>query len=110
MAPHTLYWMPRATLLLREKAIDDDGNILEVVVWRVAATQRSMSGVRYRLAFVRHTERLPAVLYDNHSPKGHHRHIEGVGAPYDFLDVEKLLKDFLDDVRRISGDDRWPRR
>lgn len=68
------------------------------------------AGVRYRLAFVRRGEEQPAVLYDNHLPKGHHRHVEGVEEPYDFVDVEQLLADFTADVQRTMGDDRWPRR
>ena len=59
--------------------------------------------------FVRHGEEEPAVLYDNHSPKGHHRHVHGVEQEYVYSDVEKLLTDFRADVRRITGDDRWPR-
>jgi len=35
------------------------------------------------------------VLYDNHPPKGHHRHVEGVQEGYDFVDVDKLLEDFV---------------
>jgi hypothetical protein len=70
--------MPRAIALLREKVIDEQGNILELAIWRVSAGPRSPSGVRYRLVFVRHGEEEPAVLYDNHSPKGHHRHVQGV--------------------------------
>ena len=102
--------MPRATLVLRERVIDDQGNILEVVIWRVPTTSRSPSGVRYRLAFVPRGEEHPAVLYDNHSPKGHHRHVAGVEQPYGFVDVERLLADFTADVQRTMGDDRWPRR
>ena len=102
--------MPRATAVLREKVIDEDGNILELVIWRVPTTSRSPSGARYRLAFVRRSEEHPAVLYDNHSPKGHHRHVEGVEEPYTFVNVDHLLADFMADVRRIIGDDRWPRR
>ncbi len=102
--------MPRATAVLREKVIDEGGNVLELVIWRVPSTARSPSGVKYRLAFVRRDEGDPAVLYDNHSPKGHHRHVEGVEEPYSFLDVDQLLVDFIADVRRITGDDRWPRR
>ena len=49
------------------------------------------------------------MLYDNHPPKGHHRHVEGVEERYDFVDVDQLLEDFMADVRRITGDDRWPR-
>jgi len=49
------------------------------------------------------------VLYDNHPTKGHHRHVEGVEERYDFVDVDQLLEGFMADVRRITGDDRWPR-
>lgn len=77
---------------------------------RVPVGPGSPSGVRYRLAFVRQGEKTPGVLYDNHAPKGHHRHVEGVEADYAFLDVDQLLADFMADVRRVTGDDRWPRR
>ena len=58
----TIYYakMPRATLVLREKVIDDQGNILEAVIWQVPTTARSPSGVRYRLAFVRRGEEQPS--------------------------------------------------
>jgi hypothetical protein len=101
--------MPRAILVLREKVIDDRGNIFELVIWRVPATSRSPSGVRYRVAFVRRGEEKPAVLYDNHSPKGHHRHVSGVEERYSFVDVDQLLADFMTDVQRITGEERWPR-
>ena len=102
--------MPRAIPVLREKVIDEQGNILDLVIWRVPATPRSPSGVRYRLAFVRRGEEKPTVLYDNHSPKGHHRHVRGAEEPYGFVDVDQLLADFTADVQRITGDYRWPRR
>ena len=93
-----------------EKVVDEQGNILELVIWRVPTSPRSPSGVRYRLAFVRRDEQNPAVLSDNHPPKGHHRHVEGVEEGYDVVDVDQLLEDFVADGRRITGDDRWPRR
>jgi len=102
--------MPRATLVRREKVIDERGNILELVIWRVPVTPRSPSGVRYWLAFVPHGEEEPAVLYDNHSPKGHHRHVSGVEDAYGFIDVDQLLADFAADVQRITGEVQWPRR
>jgi hypothetical protein len=70
--------MPRATALLREKVIDEHGNILELVIWSVPATSRTPSGVRYRLAFVKRGEDDPAVLYDNPSPM---RRSPGSGRP-----------------------------
>ena len=71
MVPNAIHWvrMPRATAIRQEKVIDEDGNILEVVIWRVPATSRSPVGVRYRLAFIRKGEARPVVLYDNHAPK-----------------------------------------
>ena len=101
--------MPRAIVVLREKVIDTQGNILEFVIWRVPVTPRSPSGVRYRLAFVRRDETKPAVLYDNHSPKGHHRHVAGVEEPYGFVGVDQLVADFMADVQRM-GEGRWLKR
>jgi hypothetical protein len=62
------------------------------------------------LAVERGGERSQAVLYDNHEPKGHHRHLEGVEEPYAFVDVDRLLDDLTADVRRVTGDRAWPRR
>ena len=50
------------------------------------------------------------VLYDNHDPKGHHRHREGVEEAYEFVDVDGLLADFAADVGRMIGGTKWPRR
>ena len=102
--------MAQATAVLREKVVDEQGNILELVIWRLPPTARSQSAVKYRLAFVRRDAEKPAVLYDNHSPKGHHRHLEGIEEAYAFVDVDQLLADFMTDVRRITGDNRWPGR
>ena len=53
--------VPRATVVLREKHIDAGGNIVELVVWRVAVTSHDTSGIRYRLAFVRRDDEGPDV-------------------------------------------------
>lgn len=50
------------------------------------------------------------MLYDNHQPKGPHRHVGSREEPYTFVDVDQLVEDFLKDVRGILGDPKWPRR
>lgn len=75
--------MGRAELVLQEKVIDQDGDITELAIWKVPISARQ--------------------LYDNHHPKGHHRHIEGAEEPYEFIDVDKLVSDFEADVRRMKG-------
>jgi len=92
-----------AAVVLREKATDEQGNLREMVIWRVEPNPRQPEGLRYRLALIRAGERTPAVLYDNHHPKGHHRHIEGIEEPYAFIDLDHLIADFMAHVMRATG-------
>jgi hypothetical protein len=87
-----------ARLLLRDKLIDGSGDIRERVVWSVKVSPRHPQGVRYRLAYIPQGEMYPTVLYDNHHPKGHHKHIEGREEPYIFTDVGQMQADFERDI------------
>lgn len=40
--------------------------------------------------------------YDNESGKGDHKHIGNKEAPYEFVSVEKLMQDFLNDIDRFA--------
>jgi hypothetical protein len=88
-----------ATLLRRTKYVDADGDLVELVLWRVPRSAEYPDGLRYRLAFVPAGARAPVVLYDNHHPKGHHRHRGRAEQQYPFTTVARLLRDFLRDVR-----------
>jgi hypothetical protein len=88
-----------ASLLLKRKFTDEQGDLFHFVVWAVPRTQLYRDGVRYRLAFIPQGLETPAVLYDNHHPKGHHKHLENLEQPYLFTSVDKLLTDFEIDVR-----------
>jgi hypothetical protein len=90
----------------RLKVIDEDGDITELAIWRVPRSGKQPADVKYRLAFIKSDTAEPAVLYDSHHPKGHHRHVEGVEEPYDFVDLDKLLSDFQADVQKIKGERR----
>lgn len=39
--------------------------------------------------------------YDNHSPKGHHRHWKGNEEPYHFRDFDTLRADFARDLAEV---------
>ena len=93
-----------ASAVLRERITDEKGNLREMVIWQVEPNPRQPEGIRYRLALVLAGEQTPAVLYDNHHPKGHHRHIEGVEQAYGFVDVDGLIADFMADVNRVIGE------
>ena len=82
---------------------DESGNLREMVIWRVAPNPQQPDGVRYRLALILAGDRAPTILYDNHHPNGHHRHIGGTEHPYEFVDVARLIADFMADVERLIG-------
>ena len=90
-----------AKLLLREKSIYGDGSIMDLVVWGIPESEKYPDAVRYRLAFIARGGERPAVLYDNHYPKGHHKHIGKDEMPYHYRDIETLFKDFDDDVLEV---------
>ena len=88
--------MAKATPVLRFKNVVS-GGVVEMVVWRVPApVPPSQHAFMYRLVFVRAGQRM--VGYDNERGKGDHRHVVGLEASYNFLDVETRVRDFLADV------------
>ena len=58
-------------------------------------------GIRYSLCLVDRTTGEVVLLYDIHRGKSHHRHLRGKEEPYEFVDEDKLLDDFLRDVDLI---------
>ena len=75
-----------------------------MVIWKVDRSALYVEGVRYRLAFIRSGEDRPALLYDNHHPKGHHRHVCGVEEPYSFVTARRLVADFLAQASVLAGE------
>ena len=88
----------KAKRLYYLKETDIDGDLLELVVWEVSITNEHPEGVRYRFAFIPTGSKVPRVLYDNHHPIGHHKHIGSREYDYPFEDVDQLLIDFRSDI------------
>jgi hypothetical protein len=91
--------MVSAVLLYRDKAVLPDGSIVEMTIWRLPSPSAERPhGLKYSLFYGREGERI--VGYDNEAGKGDHRHMRGAEEAYAFVDVEKLIADFLADVRK----------
>jgi hypothetical protein len=75
-----------------------------MVLWKTDRSTRYPEGVRYRLAFVRSGEDEPALLYDNHHPKGHHRHVGTREESYSFVTARRLIEDFLAHASALAGE------
>ncbi len=91
----------KAELLMRERRVLEAG-FIEVVVWKLPEPlSGSAHGLKYRLAYV--VQGLCVLRYDNEAGKGDHRHVGDHEAPYEFVSVDRLLDDFLDDVAAWKG-------
>ncbi len=90
----------KARLIFHVKNIDEQGNIVEMKIWKVKKTQDRPHGLKYSLVYIEKGERI--VCYDNSEGKGDHRHYFDQEMPYSFESVDKLIKDFLEDVKKAK--------
>ena len=90
--------MPRATQILHEKIRTAEGIIVEFTVWQVARSAQYPEGFKYSFFAVRNGVVL--VGYDNHSPKGHHRHVGATEKAYEFAGLDALRADFIRDLEK----------
>lgn len=96
----------KAKLIYKEKHLTEDGFITELVLWQLPEkTKDRPHGFKYRLYFGDNKGNC-LVRYDNESGKGDHKHVKNKEIPYQFVDVDTLVKDFYYDIERyhfISG-------
>ena len=83
-----------AELLTKFKDITPEGDIIELVVWRVPnPLPPSGHFFKYRAVFIVHGHRV--IGFDNERGKGDHCHLDGIEMTYPFTTVEQLIEDFI---------------
>lgn len=82
------------------KRLYENGDIIEINIWKVTGSKDKPHGFKYSLAFIREGKRI--VGYDNAERKGDHRHYKGREYPYSFKSTDDLINDFFSDVRRVK--------
>ena len=76
-----------------------DGGLIELVVWRLSEPVPPCGHpFKYRLVYVVDGQRV--IGFDNERGKGDHCHLDGAQRPYTFLDVDRLIEDFIAEVER----------
>lgn len=91
-----------AELITSFKDVTDEGDIIELVVWRVPQpVPPSTHEFKYRAAYVMGGVRV--VGFDNERGKGDHCHIREHEQPYRFSTVEQLVEDFIAAVAAARG-------
>jgi hypothetical protein len=89
----------KAELITRFRDVAADGTGMELVVWKVPVpVAPSPHGYKYRLVYVENGVRV--VGFDNERGKGDHKHVGGEEQPYRFVDVDRLIEDFITEVEK----------
>ena len=92
----------KAHLLFHQRIDYDDGDIVEMVIWRVpSSVPPSTHDLKYSLFYGRRGVR--EIGYDNERGKGDHRHLREIETAYEFTTVEQLMADFWSNVRSLRG-------
>ncbi len=91
------YAIMKAELLIRERVAFPEGDLVEMVVWRVPTPVPPTShGFKYRFVYVVEGKRV--LGYDNERGKGDHRHVDDTEEPFLFTSVDDLLERFVSEV------------
>ena len=87
-----------AMSILKTKVVLTNGVIVEIKIWEMSRQSKQYpDGFKYSLYAVFCGKTL--VGYDNHHPKGHHKHIGDEQLPYEFSTLDKLKDDFRTDLK-----------
>jgi len=89
-----------ATTRQIERLVFSDGSFLEGSIAEFAPSAGQPAGIDYGLAYLA-VDGTVLVLYDNQGGHAPHRHIRGKREPYAFVGIDRLVDDFLVDVRRL---------
>jgi hypothetical protein len=96
--------MALSTMLYKQKLIlihpkTDELGIAEIKVWKVPKDEHYKEGIKYSLFFVLKDSGVVILGYDNHRPKGHHRHSGNNEEKYSFKGIEQLMDEFFSEIK-----------
>lgn len=91
----------RAKLVIMDRLEFEDGAVAEVKLWHMPASDDRPHGYKYSLVYIVKGERV--IGYNNAEGKGDHRHYRDKEEPYRFKNVQRLMRDFLGDVKKVRG-------
>lgn len=95
--------MAKAKLLRSTDVFLPEGWRVVIKIWELSGVKAGHRRVRYRLSLISPSgDRV--VGYDNHHPKGDHRHFRGVEENYNYKDPETLIRDFFEDVDTLLSE------
>lgn len=93
----------QARRIFYDKVDFPDGGILEMSIWMVPRPVHGSNHLlKYSLFYGRPGIRM--IGYDNERGKGDHRHFGNREEVYSFTTPERLIEDFLAEVKQLRGE------
>lgn len=94
-----------STLLYRSKLtlVHESSKMVgkcEIKIWKIDDPKSYPQGIKYSMFCVESATGKIIVGFDNHFPKGPHKHIGEIETPYDYVDEEMLVEDFWEEVNK----------
>lgn len=87
-------------LLFHRKNIEQNGDIIEMKIWKVPYSKDRPYGLKYSLVYIKEGKRV--LGYDNSEGKGDHKHYRGKEFSYHFKNIDALIKNFYADIEKIK--------
>lgn len=72
--------------------------ICEIKIWKINDSKSYPLGLKYSLFCVESASGKIIVGFDNHFPKGPHKHIGEIEEPYHYVNDDLLVEDFWREV------------
>jgi len=85
-----------------KQLVEETPLMVEVAIFEFPPTKENPEGVAYRLQLYERESGETVLRYDFEPGKGHHRHLRGSEAPYEWRGIERLLADFRRDVELVK--------
>ena len=73
--------------------------ICELKAWQVPVSKKYPLGIKYSLFCVDFQSKEVIIGFDNHYPKGPHKHRHQTEDDYEYLSLEKLVDDFWNELK-----------
>jgi hypothetical protein len=89
----------KAILITHIKQYFDEASFVEIKIWKIPVSDDKPHGFKYSLVYIENGKRI--IGYDNSEQKGDHKHIKNHQYEYDFINENKLIDDFYNDVLEV---------
>ncbi len=91
--------------IFSHKHVEENGDIIEMHIWKVPKSIGNSEGISYSLVCVRNGRRIVGYDNENHGSgkSNHHKHVgERIIHHYPFVDEWTLIEDFSNDLDKIK--------